>query len=167
MSRASRQSCTLKSFWLNPKDSYVIHKLDPKSLLAHIQSCYVWHFTVSDHRQVNPIGVVGITVTGVWVKAAIVPGQAPKTGLRWHPRIKRALAEDADGEAAEAEVDDAEGMALNANGLPLTSTRVRQGWRLAFRTEEPDNMAFENLAKRMGLKAQVHSLCMRSMVSDW
>ena len=121
-------------------------------MLAHIQSCYLWHVTVSDHRQVNPIGVDGMTATVVWVKAAIMPGQAPKPGLRWHPRIKRALAEDADGEAAEAEVDDAEDMALDADGLPLTSTRALQGYRLAHRTKEPEKMAFNDLAKRMGLK---------------
>ena len=140
--------------WMpRPKAQVKTMCLNAARLPRQLQSTYCWHFTKRmDDRRVGVWGAKSLgmqhTATALYVSAAAFPG-ADWT-KRVHPEVLPAKELAAEPAVPEPAVDDSldEVSVLRAAGVTL-GTKEWEGWRLYYRSSEPEKVPAAVLSARL------------------
>ncbi len=161
--------------WLPPpRDSVRTHEILGSSLPVPISASHLWSFRWTDMRRRCLIGMDGSTLTGVVCTAGMISGPRPLPAQSCTPKLKLREADEggpkgeALGPGEAAAPGDALGPAEAAapeeaaapgehdddapDDLPAVNTKVWHGWRLSYRTDEPEKTPAEVFVKRVARK---------------
>ena len=127
--------------------------LKPRSLMVPLRSSYFWTMSIVDRRRRSLLGHGGV-VTGVEVRARLLPGQrgtATRTGF---VAIAMEAAEKEEAAAADAEAEaEAEEKADDGKIKELGyAVAEHLGWRCSYRRHAPENMAEAEKVLRQRLR---------------
>lgn len=140
-----------EEFLPQPKSEVEVSTLLASSLPCTISGCHGWEFTIADRRRVEPgkslIGKDGRTLTGIKCKASMFWGAQCSSDQTVFPKLR---AESDVPEPAEALA--AQELPEYDEEYPTTGLKWWQGWRVSFRTQEPDKTADEKYQARVRRK---------------
>ena len=147
--------------WMPPAKHVVANSMidfDAGSLPVGIQGCHTWEFWINDARR-KPKN------TSVWhdtdtlraqyisCKAAMFPGAKCHEWQTVRPyKLKEKTVHGCE-----------EGPLATADGFPESETMFRDGWRLSYRSVQPENHDKDTYAAKLARKLEAYSHCLKQL----